>query len=482
MEREIPLELGLHAGLHVNAAVEGMAEEEGLHLLAGAAFDHAPAADVARGEGGGAEPCGGGEVNMEQQVQEGHVLDSGEGPSCADDRNKQEKKESLKEAAVLSRLTVNLMSRPRLETVYWQELQDEFQRGDMHLQYKYSFEQLKTHWLEPWEDMECAIKAFAKLALRPDCSYRITKTVTITSCAYIIGNGAIVEVDTSDRVAFRCRMQGMGPGVVGLDGITFINVRFAGDKFKGIMFEANTCLVLHGVYFLNFSNICVESWNKVSARGCTFYGCWKGLVGRPKSKLSVKKCLFEKCVLALIVEGDAHIRHNAASENACFVLLKGMAILKHNMVCGVSDQTMRRFVTCADGNCHTLKTVHIVSHSRHCWPVCDHNMFMRCTIHLGLRRGMFRPSQCNFSHSNIMLEPEVFSRVCLNGVFDLSVELCKVIRYNDDTRHRCRQCECGSSHLELRPIVLNVTEELRSDHLTLSCLRTDYESSDEDDN
>lgn len=42
--------------------------------------------------------------------------------------------------------------------------------------------------------------------------------------------------------------------------------------------------------------------------------------------------------------------------------------------------------------------------------------------------------------------------------------------------------ECGSSHLELRPIVLNVTEELRSDHLTLSCLRTDYESSDEDDN
>nr|CAA23408.1 protein 2 of mRNA 5 [Human adenovirus 12] len=70
MEREIPPELGLHAGLHVNAAVEGMAEEEGLHLLAGAAFDHAAAADVARGEGGGAEPCGGGEVNMEQQHDE----------------------------------------------------------------------------------------------------------------------------------------------------------------------------------------------------------------------------------------------------------------------------------------------------------------------------------------------------------------------------------------------------------------------------
>nr|CAA23409.1 protein 2 of mRNA virt-2 [Human adenovirus 12]CAA23410.1 protein 2 of mRNA virt-1 [Human adenovirus 12] len=69
MEREIPPELGLHAGLHVNAAVEGMAEEEGLHLLAGAAFDHAAAADVARGEGGGAEPCGGGEVNMEQQCE-----------------------------------------------------------------------------------------------------------------------------------------------------------------------------------------------------------------------------------------------------------------------------------------------------------------------------------------------------------------------------------------------------------------------------
>ena len=286
MEREVPPELGLHAGLHGNAFVEGMAEEEGLHLLAGAASNHAAVA------GGAAEHYDGG-VNMEPQVQEGHEPDPDEGPSCAVVK-KRERKESLKET-VLNRLTVNLMSRPRLETVYWQELQDEFKQGHMHLQYKYSFEQLKTHWLEPWEDLECAIKAFAKVALRPDCTYKISKTVTITSCTYIIGNGAVVEVDTSDRVAFRCRMQGMGPGVVGLDGITFMNVRFAGEKFKGIMFEANTSVVLHGVYFLNFNNTCVECWNKVSARGCTFYGCWKALVGRPKSKMSVKKCLFEKC-------------------------------------------------------------------------------------------------------------------------------------------------------------------------------------------
>ena len=474
MEPDVPAELGLHAGLHGNAAEEGMAHEEGLHLLAGAAFDHAATANVAGGGAGAAGPCGG-EVNMEQQVQEGHALDPEEGPSCAAVNIKRERE------TVLSRLAVNIMSRPRLETVYWQELQNEFQQGDMHLQYKYGFEQLKTHWLEPWEDIESAIKTFAKLALRPDRSYKISKTITIASYAYIIGNGAIIEVDTSDRVAFRCRMQGMGPGVVGLGGITFINVRFAGDKFKGTLFEANTSLVLHGVYFLNFSNTCVESWIKVSARGCTFYGCRRGLVGRPKSKMSVKKCLFEKCVLALIVEGDAHIRHNAASENTCFVLVKGMAVLRHNMVCGVSDQSARRYVTCADGNCHALKTIHVVSHVKHRWPVCDHNMFMRCSMHLGLRRGMFVPFQCNLSHTNVLLEPEVFSRISLNGVFDLSVELYKVIRY-DDTRHRCRQCECGSSHLELRPVLLNVTEELRSDHLTLSCLRTDYESSDEDGN
>ena len=39
---------------------------------------------------------------------------------------------------------------------------------------------------------------------------------------------------------------------------------------------------------------------------------------------------------------------------------------------------------------------------------------------------------------------------------------------------------CGANHIRLYPATLNVTEQLRTDHQMLSCLRTDYESSDED--
>ncbi|UZV41719.1 E1B 55K, partial [Adenovirus sp.] len=50
----------------------------------------------------------------------------------------------------------------------------------------------------------------------------------------------------------------------------------------------------------------------------------------------------------------------------------------------------------------------------------------------------------------------------------------------DELKARCRPCECGANHIRLYPATLNVTEQLRTDHQMLSCLRTDYESSDED--
>ena len=77
------------------------------------------------------------------------------------------------------------------------------------------------------------------------------------------------------------------------------------------------------------------------------------------------------------------------------------------------------------------------------------------------------------------METDAFSRVWWNGVFDLTMELFKVVRY-DESKVRCRPCECGANHIRLYPTTLNVTEQLRTDHQMMSCLRTDYESSDED--
>ncbi|ALE30457.1 E1B 55K [Simian adenovirus 17] len=476
MERPNPPEPGVHPGLPDHVPVEGHAEEEeGLRLLAGAASARTGSGAGGAGAGGGGEPEGrpgpfGGIVTEPEDPEEGTSGGGGR------QKRKRDEDEAMDPDRFLKELTLSLMSKRRPETVWWSDLEKEFHQGEMHLLYKYGFEQVKTHWLEAWEDWEMAFNMFAKVALRPDTVYTITKTVDIRKPVYVIGNGAVVRFQTTDRVAFNCCMQNLGPGVINLNGVTFCNVRFAGDGFNGTVFAATTQITLHGVFFQHVGGACVDTWAKACVRGCTFVGCWKAVVGRPKSVLSVKKCVFERCLMAMVVEGQGRIRHNAGSENVSFLLLKGTANVKHNMICGVGHSQL---LTCADGNCQALRTVHVVSHRRRPWPVFEHNMLMRCTMHLGCRRGVFVPHQCNLTHTKVLLETDAFSRVNLNGVFDLTMEMYKVVRY-DESKTRCRPCECGANHLRMYPVTLNVTEELRPDHQMLSCLRTDYESSDED--
>lgn len=473
MEREQPPVMELHAGIYVPNAVAGNAEaEEGLHLLAGAA--------VSSGSSGGGSV---GERRRELESRPGpsrgigSEADPEEGTSGGDrKRQKTDNGESNQQS--LTKLAVNLMNRRRPETVQWGELENEFKNGNMNLMYKYGFEQVQTHWMEPWEDWEKAFNTFAKIGLRPDKIYTVTKTVNITKNVYVVGNGAQIQIKTSDRVAFNCKMQGMGPGVIGMSGVTFVNVRITGENFFGSVFVNNSSLTLHGVYFINLSNTCIECWGQLHLRGSTFYGCWKAVVGRPKSTVSVKKCMFERCVMAIVVEGQSRIRNNVGTANLCFLLLKGVGTVKHNMICG-SGSTASSLLTCSDGNCQLLRTIHIVSHKRKCWPIFEHNMLTMCSMHLGPRRGVFMPYQCNFSYTKVLLEVDVFPRVCLNGLFDITVEVFKVLRY-DDTKSRCRPCECGANHIRMYPVTIDVTEELRTDHLMLSCHRTDYESSDEE--
>lgn len=470
MELPNPSVRGVYAGLHNNVPVESPAqEEEGLRLLAGAA-----SAQFGSGAGGGGEPEGrpgpSNGVVTEPDPKEGTSDGRAGKKRKLNDDDNDEAGDFLKE------LTVSLMSRRRPESVWWADLEKEFQRGEMNLLYKYGFEQLRTHWLQAGEDWEWAFNTFAKVALRPDTVYTIKKTINIRKSVYVVGNGAVVCIQSADRVVFSCAMQTLGPGVIGMNGVTFTNVRFTGENYVGTLFTNATQLTLHGVFCQHFSNTCVESWGKVSVRGCTFVGCWKALVGRVKSQMSVKKCVFERCILAIIIEGQGRVRHNAGSENVCFLLLKGVASVRSNMICGAGHSQL---LTCADGNCHSLRTFHVVAHQRRPWPVFEHNMLMRCTMHLGSRRGVFVPYQCNLAHTKVLLETEVFSRVNLNGVFDLTMEVFKVIRY-DESKTRCRHCECGANHLRLHPVTLNVTEELRPDYQMLTCLRTDYETSDED--
>lgn len=494
--------------------MEGLHEEgEDLHLLAGAAVAAAAGAEavgipdrgpnVLAGGRGGAQ---GGDGSPERDLSDDqevpvpvgpipdpfpelrrHLLrspgrgleeDPGEGGS-GEQRGIKRPREGRKVEGIMSELTLSLMTRKRTENKWFSEIWDEFRTGDMYLQTKYTFEQVYTKWLNPEDDWEDALTRYGKVALRPDTKYRLTKKVELRSCAYVIGNGAQVEVDTQERVAFACNMVNMGPGIVGMGGIIFHNVRFYGDNFSGMVIMANTTVLLHGCYFFGFNNTVLEVWGHSKVRGCTFYGCWKAIASRPKSEISVKKCLFERCTLGVCVEGKGRICNNVASENGCFALIKGFATLKYNMICGQSPtERTYQMLTCADGNVHLLKTVHITAHAKKPWPLFEHNVLTRCSVHLGPRRGIFIPHQCNFSHTNVLVETEAVTRFSLTGVFDMSVVIYKILRY-EETKARCRCCECGGKHLRNQPVIVDVTEEVRMDHMQHSCARADY-STDED--
>ncbi|BBH48869.1 17.9 kDa protein [Human adenovirus 4a] len=73
----------------------------------------------------------------------------------------------------------------------------------------------------------------------------------------------------------------------------------------------------------------------------------------------------------------------------------------------------------------------------------------------------------------------VLTRSSLTGVFDMNVEVWKILRY-DEYKTRCRACECGGKHARFQPVCVDVTEDLRPDHLVLSCTGTEFGSSGEE--
>lgn len=382
----------------------------------------------------------------------------------------------------LSDVTLTMMTKKRLETVWYQDVWEDFEKGDMHLLEKYNFEQLKTYWMNPGEDWEVVLNRYGKVALRPDCRYQVSGKVVMRRNVYLMGNGATVEMVDPRRGGFVANMQQMCPGVVGFHGVTFHNVRFSGSSFGGTVIAANTQIVVHNCYFFGFSNTCIEANVGAKVRGSSFYACWKGVVSYGKARLSVRKCMFERCTLGVSCEGFLTATDNVASDNGCFILLKTRGRISHNMICGPGSVAPKPYqmVTCADGSVMMLKAVHVLANRRHPWPVFEHNVLTRCSLHLGGRRGVFVPRKCNLAHCNIVMEPAAATQVCFSGVYDISMAVYKILRF-DDSRARTRSCECGATHLCNLTVMGLVTEDVRLDHLSHSCLREEFSSSEEDD-
>ncbi|AFG19584.1 E1B 55K [Simian adenovirus 6] len=508
MERADAAQPGLHSGLPdaMPMEVRNQEGEEAVRALGGEASVSAPAASAsssAAEAGGSGSHFGGGERHGREESESG-AGPSGGGvggipdpfPELAlgavggasvvredeEGRQRGQKREHFESSTFLADVTVALMAKNRLEVVWYPEVWEDFEKGDLHLLEKYNFEQVKTYWMNPDEDWEVVLNRYGKVALRPDCRYQVRDKVVLRRNVYLLGNGATVEMVDPRRGGFVANMQEMCPGVVGLSGVTFHSVRFSGSNFGGVVITANTPVVLHNCYFFGFSNTCVEMRVGGKVRGCSFYACWKGVVSQGKAKVSVHKCMLERCTLGISSEGFLHASDNVASDNGCAFLIKGGGRICHNMICGPGDVPPKPYqmVTCTDGKVRMLKPVHIVGHRRHRWPEFEHNVMTRCSLYLGGRRGVFLPRQCNLAHCNVIMEQSAATQVCFGGIFDISMVVYKILRY-DDCRARTRTCDCGASHLCNLTVMGMVTEEVRLDHCQHSCLREEFSSSDEED-
>ncbi|AEF59042.1 E1b 55K [Simian adenovirus 20] len=506
MERADAAEPGLHAGLPNAMPVEVWHQEgaEALQAFGGEASVSAPApaSSPSTAEAGGAGNNIGGGSNEHGRAEP----QSGAGPSSGgvgeipdpfpelavgpvggasveeDGEQRGQKRDHYESLTFLADVTMSLMAKSRLEVVWYPEVWEDFEKGDMHLLEKYNFEQVKTYWMNPDEDWEVILNRYGKVALRPDCRYYVREKVVLRRNVYLLGNGATIEMTDPRRGGFVANMQEMCPGVVGLSGVTFHGIRFCGNNFGGVVIVANTPVVVHNCYFFGFSNTCIELRVGGKVRGSSFYACWKGVVAQGKSKVSVHKCMLERCTLGISSEGFLHASDNVASDNGCFILLKGGGRICHNMICGPGTVPPKPYqmVTCTDGKVRMLKPVHIVGHRRRPWPEFEHNVMTRCSIYLGGRRGVFMPRQCNLAHCNVIMEPPAATQVCFSGIFDISMVVYKILRY-DDCRARTRTCDCGASHLCNLTVMGMVTEEVRLDHCQHSCLREEFSSSDEED-
>ncbi|AEK98444.1 E1B 55K [Titi monkey adenovirus ECC-2011] len=376
--------------------------------------------------------------------------------------------------------TRSWMMRRRLENITWQEVWDDFLRGDMFLRDRYTFEQIRTHWVDPHEDLGLAIATHCKVALHPDRTYRVRDKIFIQNCCYVIGNGATIMVETSERVAFQLGMQQMSPSITGMFGCTFVNCRFSCDPnvFRGICIAANTSFLVHGCHFFGFPGDCIVANVGGRVRGTTFTSCFKGIYNPGRHALSVSKCIFDKCMIAISTLGFSKIRHNVATECLCFLLCRGLGRIQGNTVHG-PYLSSHRMVTCGDGTIQTLRTIHIVAHPRRTWPVFEHNVLMRTSMYLGNRRGIFMPRQSQAFHTNLVLDQHASTQVSISGLYDMSLQIYRTLRV-DETRSRLMHCECGESHLVNGHVLGICTDDMRVDPLQYSAARTEYSSSEDE--
>ncbi|UDF05956.1 E1B 55K [reindeer adenovirus 1] len=369
----------------------------------------------------------------------------------------------------------------RFEHISYRDVVDDFRRSHDVFYERYCFEDIKSYEVGPEDDLEEAIARHAKIKLLAGREYELTRPLNIRSCAYVMGNGAVIRVSGDFTPAVKVGALAVGPCVTGMTGVTFVNCKFEREhSSRGVLIRASTHVLFHGCSFMGIMGTCIEAGAGGYVRGCEFIGCYRGICSMSNRDIKVRQCHFDKCLLGITCKGDFRISGNVSSETFCFAHLEGEGIIKNNTVKTPTRWTAEAgfsMITCADGRVTPLASLHIVGNRCRRWPTIQGNVFVMSKLYLGNRIGTLALPQCAFYKSSICLEERACNKLVLACAFENGVLVYKVLRR--ESHSSVKMCVCGSSHYA-KPLTLGLmSSEIRASRYLYTVDSSEF-TSDED--
>ena len=314
------------------------------------------------------------------------------------------------------------------------------------------------------ENLAAALAMHAKVILKPEVDYELTEPLRIGQPCIVVGNGAKIKVSTPASPVVAVEMQLQSPAIEGLKGVTFSGVRFESTVGAGnILFSALCPATFLSCDFYGFNGCCLNMHAGGMVKGCVFVTCHRCIRVSGPRRVSVGQCLFDRCLVAVSATHDVALLGNTAVCTYCFCLVGGGGVIRYNTVLNphrwVEDNHFE-LSTCLGGEPMPLYAVHFPESLRHPWPEFSDNVFMKCKIYVGNRRGAWNPVRCAFNYSQLCMQRGVLPKFVPFGCFHQTALLTCLSGFESESTEVVK-CECGLSHTRRTPHVQNVTARFR---------------------